>query len=63
MAVADLIFLVGGFLFAPAPLSFLTRLLGIFLIAVVAYRHAGKQSAARLPLRAFAILGAVFSFL
>ena len=55
--------LVGGFLFASAPLSFLTRLLGIFLITVVAYRHAGKGSAARLPLRVFPILGAVFSFL
>ena len=55
--------LVGGFLFASAPLSFLTRILGIFLITVVAYRHIGKASALRLPLRGFAILGAVFSFL
>jgi hypothetical protein len=55
--------LIGGFLFASAPLSFLTRLLGIFLIIVVVYRHAGKASTTRLPLRAFPILGAVFSFL
>ena len=55
--------LIGGFLFASAPLSFLTRLLGIFLITVVVYRHAGKGGTARLPLRAFPILGAVFSFL
>lgn len=55
--------LIGGFLFASAPLSFLTRLLGIFLIAVVVYRHASKGTTLRLPLRAFAILGAVFSFL
>lgn len=55
--------LFGGFLFAAAPLSFLTRLLGIFLITVVVYRHAGKHSAVRLPLRAFTILGAAFSFL
>jgi uncharacterized protein len=55
--------LIGGFLFAAAPLSYLTRLLGIFLIAVVVYRHADKNSAARLPLRAFPVLGAVFSFL
>ena len=55
--------LVGGFLFASAPLSFLTRLLGIFLIAVVVYRHTGIGSTARLPLRAFPIVGAVFSFL
>ena len=55
--------LVGGFLFASAPLPFLTRLLGIFLITVVVYRHASKGSALRLPLRAFPILGATFSFL
>ena len=55
--------LVGGFLFASAPLSFLTRLLGIFLITVVVYRHASKGTTLRLPLRAFAMLGAVFSFL
>src|SRR5690242_1274827 len=55
--------LVGGFLFASAPLSFLTRLLGIFLIGVAAYRHSRAGTTMRLPLRAFAILGAVFSFL
>lgn len=55
--------LIGGFLFASAPLSFLTRLLGIFLITVVVYRHASKGATLRLPLRAFAMLGAVFSFL
>jgi uncharacterized membrane protein YfcA len=55
--------LLGGLLFASAPLSFLTRLLGIFLIAVVVYRHAGKASALKLPVRGFAILGAAFSFL
>ena len=55
--------LIGGLLFAMAPLSFLTRLLGIFLIAVVVHRHVGKTSALRVPLRGFAILGAAFSFL
>ncbi len=55
--------LIGGFLFASAPLGLLARLLGIFLIGVVVYRHIGKGGAARLPLRAFPILGAVFSFL
>ncbi|HXK27036.1 MAG TPA: sulfite exporter TauE/SafE family protein [Candidatus Binatia bacterium] len=55
--------LIGGVLFASAPLSFLTRLLGIFLITVVVYRHAGKGGTVRLPLRAFPILGTVFSFL
>lgn len=55
--------LVGGLLFASAPISFLTRLLGIFLILVVVYRHIGKAGTLRPPLRSFAILGAVFSFL
>lgn len=55
--------LIGGLLFASAPLSFLIRLLGIFLIAVVVYRHAGKGITLQLPLRAFAFLGALFSFL
>lgn len=55
--------LVGGFLFASAPISFLTRLLGIFLITVVVYRHVSKGSTLRLPRRSFAILGTVFSFL
>ena len=55
--------LAGGFLFASAPLSFLTRLLGIFLIAVVIYRHSGERGARRLPLSAFPVIGAVFSFL
>jgi uncharacterized membrane protein YfcA len=55
--------LIGGFLFASVPLAFLTRLLGIFLITVVVYRHAGKRGTVRLPLRAFPVLGAVFSFL
>jgi len=55
--------LIGGFLFASAPLPLLTRLLGIFLIGVVIYRRAASGSTKRLPLRAFAIVGAVFSFL
>ena len=55
--------LVGGVLFASAPLSFLKRLLGVFLLGTVAYRHLGKQRSLRLPLRGFAVIGAVFSFL
>src|SRR5438128_10679785 len=55
--------LIGGLLFAMAPLSFLTRLLGIFLIAVVVHRPVGKTSGLRVPLRGFAIRGAAFSFL
>lgn len=54
---------IGGLLFASAPLSFLIRLLGLFLIITVVYRHVGKASALRLPLRGFAVLGAVLSFL
>jgi uncharacterized protein len=54
---------IGGLLFASAPLSFLIRLLGLFLIITVVYRHVGKASTLRLPLRGFAVLGAVLSFL
>lgn len=54
--------IAGGLLFASAPLSALTRLLGVFLIAVVIYRHVRKQPH-KMPLKAFAPLGAVASFL
>lgn len=55
--------LAGGVLFASAPFSFLKRLLGIFLLVTVAYRHIGKESFLQLPLRGFAAIGAIFSFL
>jgi uncharacterized membrane protein YfcA len=55
--------LIGGLLFASAPVSFLMRLLGLFLILTVLYRHIGKANALRIPLGGFAVLGAVFSFL
>jgi uncharacterized membrane protein YfcA len=55
--------LIGGVLFASAPIGFLIRLLGFFLIITVVYRHLGKSSALRIPLRGFAVLGAVLSFL
>src|SRR3954463_7950396 len=55
--------IVGGLLFASAALAFLTRLLGIFLLLVVIYRHCGSAGALRVPSRGFAALGAVFSFL
>jgi uncharacterized membrane protein YfcA len=55
--------LAGGVLFASAPLAFLKRLLGIFLLATVAYRHINKRRTFRLSLRSFAGIGAVFSFL
>lgn len=55
--------LVGGVLFASAPLAALKRLLGLFLLLIVVYRHIGKATAYRLPLRGFAAIGAIFSFL
>ena len=55
--------LVGGVLFATAPLSFLKRLLGFFLLVIVVYRHIRKADAHKHSLRGFAIIGAVFSFL
>jgi len=55
--------LLGGALFAAAPLSALTRVLGAFLLFVVAWRHLRPGPPARIPLRSFAILGAVSSFL
>ena len=55
--------LAGGFLFAKAPLSALTRLLGFFLIAVVVLRHWKRVRWPRPSLRQFALIGAVSSFL
>jgi len=55
--------LVGGWIFARAPLASLTRLLGLFLILVVAWRRLRPKAEARPPLRAFALIGAVASFL
>jgi uncharacterized membrane protein YfcA len=55
--------LVGGFLFAKAPLAFLTRLLGGFLIAVVVWRHARPKRPKPFPVAAFAGIGGGASFL
>ena len=55
--------LLGGWLFATAPIAALTRALGVFLLAIVAVRRTGVWKPGRLPLRGFAFLGAVFSFL
>jgi uncharacterized protein len=55
--------LLGGLLFAKAPLAALTRILGVFLILVVVWRHRKSPKTQRLPLRAFALLGAGASFL
>lgn len=55
--------LLGGFLFAKAPLAALTRLLGVFLILIVIWRHARPGSTWRPSLPAFAGIGAGASFL
>jgi len=55
--------LLGGLLFAQAPLAGLTRLLGLFLLVVVAWRRLRPRTVVRLPLRAFALIGAAASFL
>jgi uncharacterized membrane protein YfcA len=55
--------LVGGLIFATAPLRPLTRLLGLFLLAVVAWRHLRPGPPRRPPRRSFALIGAVASFL
>lgn len=54
--------LLGGFLFATAPLRILTRGLGAFLILLVLWRHL-HRTPPRMPLRGFAVLGACSSFL
>lgn len=55
--------LVGGILFASAPLPALKRLLGLFLLLIVVYRHLGTTSGFRPSLHGFAVIGALFSFL
>lgn len=55
--------LAGGLLFAAAPLDALTRLLGAFLIGIVAWRRLRPRSHVRIDASAFAGMGAAFSFL
>ena len=55
--------LLGGVLFAHAPLAALTRVLGAFLILIVVIRHTPKMKAFKTPLKGFALIGAVSSFL
>jgi uncharacterized membrane protein YfcA len=55
--------LAGGYLFAKAPLAFLTRLLGAFLLLVVLWRRLRPNPPKRFPLEVFAGIGAGASFL
>lgn len=54
---------LGGLLFAAAPIGPLTRLLGVFLLLTVVWRRLRPKSDARPPLRRFALIGAGASFL
>ena len=54
--------LIGGFLFAAAPLDALTRVIGAFLLASVAWRHLRPQPTGFLGPRTFTAIGAVFAF-
>ncbi|MET9818170.1 MULTISPECIES: hypothetical protein [unclassified Streptomyces] len=51
----------GALVFATAPLPALTRVIGVFLLAMVAWRR-WKPQAARLDDRAFAAVGAASGF-
>jgi uncharacterized membrane protein YfcA len=55
--------IVGGLLFSRAPLPALARLLGVFLLLVVAWRRLRPGPPVKPPLRAFALVGAGSSFL
>lgn len=55
--------LLGGLLFAKAPLTALTRILGLFLILIVVWRHLRPNARWRPPLPSFAGIGAGASFL
>jgi len=54
--------LIGGFLFAAAPLDALTRLIGAFLLASVAWRHIRPRPSGALGPRTFTVIGAFFAF-
>jgi uncharacterized membrane protein YfcA len=55
--------LVGGYLFAAAPLAGLTRLLGAFLLLVVVWRHVRPRLSRTFPTPVFAGIGAGASLL
>ena len=54
--------LIGGFLFAAAPLDALTRLIGAFLLVSVVWRHLRPRPSGALGPRTFTVIGAVFAF-
>jgi len=54
---------IGGMLFATAPLSALTRLIGAFLLLMVVWRHIRSGPVWKPPQKSFAAIGAGFSFL
>jgi len=54
---------LGAYLFAEAPLAALTRLLGLFLLLVVIWRHLHSGAHRTFPVPTFAPIGAGASFL
>jgi uncharacterized membrane protein YfcA len=48
---------IGGIVFANAPAEILARGLGVFLLALVAWRHMPIAQMASMPLRAFTVVG------
>ena len=55
--------ILGAYLFARAPIPLLMRMLGAFLLAMALWRRLKPNSTPKIPLRGFAILGAISSFL
>lgn len=55
--------LLGGYLFARAPVAALTRMLGAFLLLVVLWRHLRPKQPRPFPAPVFAAIGAGASFL
>ncbi len=55
--------LIGGMLFARAPIPLLSRLLGLFLILVVVWRRLRPKASAKPPVWSFSLIGAGASFL
>lgn len=53
----------GGIVFATAPAPALQRVLGVFLLLTVLYRHTPQGRKAKIGLRGFAVIGAIFGFL